>query len=666
MGHVRVRLSAAALAGLTLAGSPFPAREARSSPPAEAPVDLDVIRRLSLEELMSLDVTTIAGLPEEWFRTPAAMTVITGEDLRRSGHRSLPEALRLVPGMFVGHVASQSWRLGARGFTGAALPTPRNLVLIDGRSVYDPLYGGVNWDVQDVLFDDIDRIEVIRGPGATLWGPNAVSGVINVITKSAPDTHGTSISGGSGTYERGFSSIRHGTRVNEGTWIRVYGKHFARDRFGAPPGRIATDDWSMLRSGFRLDADGPTGTRLTLQGDVYDSPGLGSTSRLPKEDAHLEFETRTGEYQVGGGNLLARWMKDGGPQGRWTFQAYYDRTTRTVLDGFEVERSTVDLDVRHDRLWHPRHQLVWGLGLRRTTDESGPGRIIQLEPGGRSLGLASGFVQQTSALVPEKLQLMLGTKLTDYTITGLELQPSVRLWWTPDDRQTAWCALSRSVRHPTRLELDGRFILAYADSGLSAGGAASGVYLPVTLDGDPGLGSERQLAWELGYRLRPRDGIVVDVALYRNEYSRLISVPPGTVGRFNDEGSGHSQGVELAAAWRPAPTWRLQGAYSYTEVQQRGPVLRLEEQYNAKHLAHLLSSLEVSDRLELNAAAYHAGRVPLLSVPSYLRLDAGATWRAGRGLYVSLWGQNLLDPGIQELSVYEFPRGMYLQGSVVF
>ncbi|MDM7915287.1 MAG: TonB-dependent receptor plug domain-containing protein, partial [Candidatus Eisenbacteria bacterium] len=401
-----------------------PASSAFAEPEwSDRPLDLDRIRRLSLEELMAIDVTSLAGLPKEWFRTPAAIAVLTADDIRRSGLRSLPEILRLVPGMFVGHQTSSFWRAGPRGFTGASLPSPRSLVLIDGRIVYDPLFGGVFWDVQQPVVEEIERIEVIRGPGATLWGPNAVNGVINVITRRASETKGVIVTAGGGSDLRAFGTLRAGASLGSRSSIRAHASGFARDEMHAIGDGGAGDDWSLAQAGFRLDSEPDPRTSLLLESSLYASPTLGARRRVPVDGAHLRYEVLSGDDEVRGGHVLARLGRDLAGAGSLAAQAYLDRADRERIGGLEVDRITADVDLRHDLRWRRGQELLWGIGYRSTSDRTKPGGDIGLDPADRTIELWSGFLQNTSDFARDRLHVMLGSKLTRQTFTGFEAQP---------------------------------------------------------------------------------------------------------------------------------------------------------------------------------------------------------------------------------------------------
>lgn len=632
---------------------------------AEDP-ELEKLADLSFSELMQVEVTSVAGVEEQWFRTPAAMYVITGEDIRRTGHQSLAEALRLVPGMFVGRSGSRIWRIGPRGFTGGAITSTKNLVLIDGRVAYDPLFSGTFWETQDILLEDLDRIEVIRGPGATLWGSNAVNGVINVTTKSARDTQGLYITGGAGTSLEGLAAARYGDQLSENAWYRVWGKWVDYDSFSTMGEGRAHDDWSIGRVGMRIDGEGADDVSYMLEGDFYRSTTYGESGTFPVPGVSLQFDEFVGDGRVGGGHLLGRITQKTGLESGWSLQSYYDRTEREQ-QGVKVDRDTVDLDFRNHFGWGRRQSLVWGSRLTYTTDDVDPSPSVSFDPESRDLTTLSAFVQNTSELVEDRLFGMVGSKFEHNSHTGFEVQPSGRIWWTPSDRHTLWAAVSRAVRVPSRLEEDAIFVLSYVDSGVAGGGPPSGDIVPVRLLGNDDLESEELIAYELGHRVRLTDDLTLDTALFYHEYDRVISVPSLGLSSvtWNNEAEGDAYGVETVVGWQAAENWRLEASYSLVNTHMHGPVVQFEEGNTPLHQAQLRSYLDITRDLELNGALYFVDELENGSADDYLRLDIGVTWRPTATLELSLWGQNLLNPSHIEAS-REVPRGVFLQGTLRF
>lgn len=625
---------------------------------ASAPDDERSLASLDLEDLMRVEVTSVAGTAQSRIGSPAALYVISAEQMQRNGHRTLAEALRMVPGMYVGRINANSYVIGARGLTGSTLTAARYLVLIDGRTVYDPLFNGTYWDVVDLLVDDIERIEVIRGPGATLWGANAMNGVINVISKDAHATQGTLARVGAGTAERTFATIRRGGEgTNGGAW-RAWLRYDDRSSFELPDGTDAHDDWSSLRVGLRTDSRTAGGTHLTWDANAYSHPKSMAAVRLPVPGAHQQFVNVVSDDAIDGGHALFRAQHDRDDGGGWSFQGYYDRTHRdTARAGFR--RDTLDADWRH---WSPLgtgNELIWGVQYDWTSDQLSNGPNFTFDPQSRGWSTVNGFVQGTFALT-DRTNAMLGTKLTYHDFAGLEWQPGARLWWTPSEHQTLWASVSRPVRVPSRLEEDGLLVLSYADTGLITGRPATGVVVPLGVAGDDDLGVEKLTAYELGHRVQ-HGRFSVDTALFYNDYDRLIGVPPTIIGSFTDAGSGKTWGVEVAAQYQAGAHWRLEGAASWLETRIDGPVYQFEEDSTPTRLAQLHSYWDVGDRVEIDAALYHTSRIPRLDIDAYTRFDLGVGWRINDTLRFDLRAQNLQDEGHQEASAVEIPRSVYAQ-----
>src|SRR5713226_3117951 len=525
----------------------------------------DNLKQLSLEQLGKIEVTTASKEPVQATRTPAAIYVITQEDIRRSGASSIPEVLRLVPAVEVARIDSGKWSIGVRGF-GSRL-SRSVLVLIDGRTVYTPLFAGVYWEVQDTLLEDIERIEVIRGPGGTIWGANAVNAVINIITKSAKDTHGTLASIGGGNVDQGSGGFRYGGGHSQSFDYRLYGKAFSRGP-EFHPDRDRFDDWQMGQAGFRLDWTAHTRDAFTLQGDLYDAD---DGEKVAAGFYSPPFTTNVvGAGEVSGRNLLGRWKRviSGGSDVQ--LQTYYDRTNRHEAS-FGESRDTFDIDFLH-HLTLPGHQdFLWGLGTRfssGTAIEVTP--TILFTPDHRTDKLYSGFVQDEIPIVGERLSLTIGSKLLHNIYTGFEIQPSARLLWTPTARQTIWAGFTRAVRTPSRVE----------DEDLLSGLISASPPTFIRYIGDGKFTSEHLLSYEAGYRTLLSSTLHLDVATFYNNYDHLLSVEPGT--RFSETSPppthfvvpfflrnglmGTTYGIEIAPDWRPAEWWRLEGSYSFLHM----------------------------------------------------------------------------------------------------
>ena len=614
-----------------------------NAPPAD-------LTHLSLEELMNVEVTSVSKRAEKLSVAPAAISVITADEFRRSGATSIPEALRLVPGMEVARGDAHNWAISARGFND--LFANKLLVLMDGRSVYTPLFSGVYWDTQDTLWEDIERIEVIRGPGATLWGANAVNGVINIITRSAKDTQGLLLTGGGGTEEQGFAAVRYGGKLGDNAYYRVYAKYFNRDDQVLPDGSDSNDRWNMERGGFRIDWDATSEDHFTLQSDLY-SGRLNQTYFLPAPNPPYA-QTNQARLNVEGGNALGRWSHTISERSDLKFQVYYDRTVRDgpVLD---EDRDTFDIDLQHHFLLGERQNIVWGAGYRVSFDELDNTYTVAFNPDQRSIQLFSLFAQDEIKLAPDHLHLTLGSKLEHNDFTGFEYQPSGRMSWTPTDRQTIWASVSRAVRTPSRAEEDIQLRQLP-----SAAQAQAGVQ-QILFQGNPDFQSEKLLAYEAGYRWRPLDRISLDVTAFYNDYRHLRSLepaglqigPPGApvtfIARANNKLHGETYGIEFAPSWQVTDWWRLQAAYTFLEMQlhrdagSADTASELDEGRNPRHQFSLRSSMDLPHDVELDWAVRYVESLPAIPVPGYVAVDARLAWRPLQNLELAIIGQNLLD-----------------------
>jgi iron complex outermembrane recepter protein len=622
-----------------------PAGTAAQQPPASAAT----LRELSLEQLGTLEVTTVAKQPAEVWRSAAAVYVLTQDDIRRSGATTLPELLRLVPGVQVSRLDSDHWAIGVRGLTSAF--SKSLLVLIDGRSVYTPLFGGVFWQVQDTLVEDIERIEVIRGPGGTIWGANAVNGVINVITKSSEETCGTLVSLGTGNVDQGRVGFRYGGGHGDALHYRVYGSGAMRAPEHHTDGH-PFDDWSIGQAGFRLDATGRGGETFTLQGDVYTGSAgerLGVGSFFPPSRLIVE-----GSDQVSGGNLLARWQRDLRGGAGFRLQAYYDRTNRDAIH-FGETRDTFDVDFLHHTPLGRRHNLSWGAGARLSpTDFTMVYPTLTFSPEDRAHRLVSAFAQDEIAVVADTLWLTLGSKFEHNDHSGLEVQPSARLLWRPNARETVWTSATRAVRTPSRIDTDLR---------LTGFGLADPLsYLLVT--GSKDFRAESLVGVEAGYRRLLASQLYLDVTAFHNDYDDLagfgaltLTVEPEPVLHlqfalpYENAIRGTTNGVEISPDWRPTSFLQLKAAYSFLTIDMENRPgyadesnIAIYEGSSSRHQGSLEASLSLPGRLELNHTYRFASRLPSHDIPGYVTADARLAWQGPRGLTLAIAGQNLLRP----------------------
>ncbi len=581
------------------------------------------------------------------FTAPAAIAVLDGETIRRSGHRSLPELLRLVPGMHVAHVDGNKWAISARGFNGRF--NALQLVQMDGRTLYTPAFSGVIWSAQDAMLEDLDRVEVIRGPGASLWGANAVNGIINFVSKRAEDTQGLLVTGGAGDEARGFGSIRYGGRFGEDGYFRVYGKGGEFDD-ARPVGPSYTDDWRNVQGGFRADWGDAGSDSFTVQGDVYEVRAGESIKNVDVGAGTISDVA--GVHELNGFNVLGRWTRTLSDASDIELQMYYDWTEWTIPftgPDFRQQLGQFDLDLQHRFAAEENHEIVWGMGYRRVDADYALGGVISATQTKFAANTVTGFVQDSITLVRDQLQLILGTKLENNDFTGFEYQPSGRLVWTPDEQHTVWAGVSRAVNVPSIVNDVGLITLAAAAPGV-----------PVTLINNPNLESSEVLATEVGYRWRGNDRWSFDVSTFFNKYenfSTTVFTGPTTQQTLNNQ-TGEGYGVELTTQWQAADNWRLTGNYSWLNLTMHGGD-EGNEGNSPEHLFSIQSYYDIADDLELNAALYYADTVPNQGVGSYARFDLGVVWRPKSNVEIGIWGQNLFDPSHPEYG----PDGFLSRGT---
>jgi iron complex outermembrane recepter protein len=605
------------------------------------------LKRLSIEELMDVEVTSVSRTAEALGGAAAAIGVVTSEDLRRSGATAIPEALRGIPGINVGRRNSNTWAVSARGFS--SVSSEKLLVLRDTRSVYTPLFSGVFWDSQDYLLEDVERIEVIRGPGASLWGSNAVNGVINITTKNARDTQGWYVDATLGTEEHAGGAVRYGGRLGESGFFRVFGKYFDRDA-SHKPGSPTSDDWRAAHGGFRADWDDGGADTFTVQGEGYRA----NIGQLSPSVTVIGRQGPQGDLTVRatGGNVLGRWRRALAEGSDMQLRAYVDHTDRED-PSFHDDLTTFDVDFQHRFAPLSSHEVVWGLNYRRTDNRNRRSVIFNLDPADSQDDVISGFVQDQIAL-RDALRLTIGTKLEENDFSGFEVQPNVRLAWEVAPAHTAWAAVSRAARVPTRLERD--VSIDITDP------AADPV---VRLLGNEDLDAEELVAYELGYRWQASHSLSVDAALFHNRYDGLMSLEIGTP--FLDSGTGqviipvtnqnltdgHSEGVELLVNFSPRENWRLMATYSNVHLSldaggmdlNRGQFL---EGATPRHQFTLRSLLDLPHGFELDAQFRSLSRIEELpeiatgeGIAGYSELDVRLGWRSG-AMEIALVGRNLL------------------------
>lgn len=615
---------------------------------------------------MNIEVTSVSKKEQKLFQTPAAVYVITQEEIRRSGMMSIPELLRRVPGLDVARIDGTKYAISARGFNGRI--ANKLLVMIDGRSVYSPETSGVYWEVQDLMLEDLERIEVIRGPGGTIWGANAVNGVINIITKRAQETQGGLITVGGGTEEKGFGSTRYGGKIGEKAAYRVYGKYFNRKGLVDESGRDANDRQNALRGGGRVDWQLNDRDSLTLEGDIYHSQLRENPIAISRVAPFAPAINRPGDFS--GGSLLGRWTRAFSERSDIELQLYYDRFTRDIFEiGGRID--TFDAAFQHHVAIGKRQDIVWGLGCRlvrhASNDSSAsPYRFISTKDSTR---LFSVFAQDEITLVNDRLRLVLGSKVEHFkaladTSAELNAEPSVRMLWTPQNHQTIWAAVSRAVRTPARSDTDIR-------GNISAFPGPDGTPNILAFFGNQNFKSETVLAYEAGYRVQPNSKLSFDTATFYNVYDRLTTFEPGVPFFeadpqpahviiplvFSNLMRGKTYGAEASVNLNVTKGWRLGGSYSLLRMQLHPYAESLDpnsqraiEGSSPQHQFQLHSYLRLPRNFELDASLYHVSQLPYSQVPSYARLDVRFGWRVGEGVEISAGGQNLLDGRHEEFA----------------
>lgn len=628
---------------------------------------------LSLEELMNVEVVTFSKNPERLFDTPAAIYVITQEDIRRSGVTSIPEALRMAPGVEVARINSSQWAIGIRGFNSRL--SRSILVLIDGRSVYSPLFAGVYWEAQDLMLEDVERIEVIRGPGGTIWGANAVNGVINIITKHSKETQGGLVTLGGGTEEQGFGGVRYGGAIGENLHYRVYGKYFNRDA-GFHAAGNDFDDWRMGQGGFRADLDLPNRNDMTLQGDIY-SGKLGQRTLYaiytPPFSRTVEEDGR-----IGGGNLLFHWGHVQSERLDWTLKIYYDRTLRDEAN-FQEERDTTDLDFQSRFRFLPGQELTWGLGYRLSAGKSEKIAAVTFDPPRSADSLYSAFAQYKISFLEERVVATLGSKFEHNDYSGFEIQPSARLIWKATPDQVVWTAITRAVRTPSRVERDLQAAISIDPTRPTF----------LRLVGNDSFDSERVVSYELGYRVQPTRRVLLTSTAFYNHYTSLTSLEPGApfaeAGApnpdrlifplfFENRMEGKSYGAEMMSDVKLLDWWRINLIYSFLELElqrkansQDAGTEQGTEGASPHHQVGLRSLMELPGHLEFDWFLRYVDKLPAQATRQYYNLDVRVGWRPRTDLELSVVGQNLLDnhhpefgPGSSGVTdITEVERGVY-------
>jgi iron complex outermembrane receptor protein len=606
------------------------------------------LKKLSIGELMSLEVTSVSKKPEKLSEVASAIQVITQEDIKRSGATSLPEALRLAPNLQVAQLRTGAWIISARGFSGAF--SNKLLVMIDGRTVYSPLFAGVFWDAQVIFLENIERIEIISGPGGTLWGANAVNGVINVITKHAKETQGFYESVAAGSFVQNMAAIRYGGDIGSRISYRVNAQRIQYGNTLVSNGANSADSSEITHAGFRMDWELSPVSRLEMTGNFY----IGNQRTKPE---------RSG---INGQNILGRWTRTYSERSELAVQVYLDRTwRRDIPSTISDQLHTIDFDLQHRFPAGKRNSILWGAGYRFMKNEMGHSTpILGILPDKRDMGLFSAFVQDENILVPEKLKLTLGTKLLRTAFSGWEIQPSIRLAWTQGEQSTVWAAVSRAVRAPSRIDVD-YFLPTYP--------------VPATtpsIAGGPDFVSEKMIAYELGYHFTPRPRFSVSLAAFYNIYDDLYSVEaaPGTVTyHVQNGGKGTSRGAELSGNVRVLNTWKIRGGYTYFFKE-----LKNKPGHNAdygdlgidpKHQILLQSILDLPAHFQLDITGRYVDSLPKTPssphISAYTAIDVRLGWEH-KQVDISFVMRNLSAAKHAEIGNTQIPRNFYIKATCRF
>ncbi|HTR82093.1 MAG TPA: TonB-dependent receptor [Bacteroidota bacterium] len=616
--------------------------EMRSATMGADTLSTSELKKISLEDLMNIEVTSVSKSPEKLSETPSAIQVITADEIRRSGASSIPEALRLATNLDVAQKNSHDWAISARGFNTDL--SNKLLVMIDGRTVYSPLYSGVFWDAQDYELQDIDRIEVISGPGGTLWGANAVNGVINIITKSAKETQGWFVSAGGGSELQDFADVRYGGILAPNVFFRAYGKYFNRGDEVAANGDDTSDSWKKGQGGFRIDAASSPNNNITLQGDYYSG---------------TENQETGGNGKVSGGNVLSRWTHTISSESDIKVQLYYDHTyllspkpaakplpAGNLTDGLD----TYDVDFQHRFPLGGINRIIWGFGYRRTHDVVGNSPTVVFTPSVLNQNLYNGFLQDELTL-QEDLFFTLGSKIEHNDYTGYEYEPNARLQWNFLDQHTLWTAVSRAVRTPSRIDHD-----FSSPTGLPA---------PYSYLYDAGTNfiSETVIAYEAGYRFQIGSEASVSLSAFYNDYKNVRSLTPTPTTPilpipliFNNNLEGFTKGFELNANVQALDWWLLRGGYDllieriHVKSGSSDFTNGLNETADPQQQFSIHSSMDLLHNIELDLIPrwvdeLHVNNGPTPGiVASYFELNLQLGWRPGKRFEISLVGENLLHP----------------------
>jgi iron complex outermembrane recepter protein len=636
--------------------------------------------RLSLDKLFSLKVTSVSGTEMDLKKSPAAIYVIDSDDFAEQGHRTIADALRGVPGFHVRRLNASKFAISSRGDNGRY--ANKLLVLIDGRSVYTPLFSGVYWEIQDLPIEDIARIEVIRGPGATLWGANAVNGVINIVTKDVRDTQGGYVKFGLGNVVDYETEFRYGDQLGDDVFYKLWGKTFDRGESEYSTGQDADDSWRGGHFGLKLDWYMTPKDTHSFQVN-FSKLDVGGTSSILNQYAALpvglpgvpagtmiyDLDEMSSDNEWQKRNLMWTWTKHLKAASGWTFKAYYDYSKNEDLVIGE-ERETLDLDFRHWFDINDSNSFIWGLNVTTSEDDITGSDTVYLVPDHERISTYSAFLQNTTTL-NDQWSIMYGSKLEYNDQTDVEVQPNVRLTYEYDQDTVFWASWSRAVRRPSRAEDDVRLYQAASQlNGLPGGlSAFEGKWVTGYLAGDRDLDSEELLAYELGMRQEfLNKKLSLDFATFYNDYSNLVSLESDDEDPFrqnvNNENNAQSYGLEMSAKYFVNTDFDFLVNYTWFRRDSKtGNTVG-----DAEHLVFAGANYKVAKGLSWHTTAYYAGNLESDAIAAYINLDTGLIWSVNDKLAISIWGKNLLDPSHPEGNTeyfsdqtYEIPRSVFVE-----
>jgi iron complex outermembrane receptor protein len=670
---LRVRIAGFILAfGMAMISGPGAAQEKRPD-----------LAEMSLEDLMNLEVTLATRKASRLSETAAAISVISNDEIRRSGVIGIPDALRLATGMEVARLDANKWAVSARGFN--SVYANKMLVLMDGRSLFSPMFSGVFWESQDVMLEDVDRIEVIRGPGATLWGASAVNGIVNILSKNAQTTQGGLLTFGSGTEEKGFVGLRYGWRTGKNLYTRIFAKHSRRNGFVNASGLPTGDDWAMSSGGFRMDWNGSARNSLALQADLH--AGDVGQEGTPTLFQNIKMGIPDYRTRVTGGNIIGRYRHQFSETADLNMHVSFDRMERRDDVMIGGEYSTFDADLQHHFGRGSRHEVVWGLGYRITGDRVRDDLMATMHPDHKTYDVLSAFIQDEISLVRDRLRLTVGSKFEHNDFTAGEIQPNLRILWTLNDRHSVWGAVSRAVRVPDRSDLSVQ-VDYHVDP------------LQFILQGNPQLRSEELLAWEAGYRLHPSESLWFSVNGFTNRYRNItiynigdirvladpfiIQLPFFTDNRMSGTGSG----LEMIGDWEALERLRFHGSYVYLELrlepdsELRAGYEKFQEDLGAdksliqsyltskagkspRHAASLRGSWNATRTVEADVSLRFVDRLPSIGIDRYFGLDCRLGWSARQNVEIYVAGRDLASARHMEFDEQPSPFGStFVQRSV--